>query len=399
MNGPLAILGAPPRFSEPLHVGRPNRGNREEFLARVGEIWERNWFTNDGPVVREFESEVARQCGVAHCVAVCNATVGLEIAMRALDLRGEIVMPAYTFVATAHAARWQGIQPVFVDVDRRTHTVAPEAVEAAITPRTTGILGVHLWGRPAPTTALTDIANRHGLKLLFDAAHAFRCGFEDRMVGSFGDAEVVSFHATKFVNAFEGGAILTRDDDLARRMRLMRNFGFAGLDNVVHLGTNGKMSEVSAAMGLTSLSACESVIEVNRRNHTRYVAGLTAQGLDVMDFRDVPRHNHQYVVVEVDADRFGIDRDGLARVLQAEGVLARRYFHPGCHNMEPYRSDARAKPLDLPATDHLCRSVLQFPTGTSVNERDIDTITEIVAATRSRLADVRRALGTPDARS
>jgi dTDP-4-amino-4,6-dideoxygalactose transaminase len=399
VNAPLAILGSPPRFPEPLHVGRPNRGNREDFLALVAEIWDRNWFTNDGPLVHQFEAEIARQCGVPHCVAVCNATVGLEIAMSALDLRGEVVMPAYTFVATAHAARWQGLQPVFVDVGRQTHTLLPEAVEAAITPRTTAIVGVHLWGRPAATSALEEIATRHGLKLLFDAAHAFRCGFPDRMVGSFGNAEVLSFHATKFVNAFEGGAILTRDDDLARRMRLMRNFGFAGMDKVIHLGTNGKMSEVSAAMGLTSLAACDAIIEINRSNLARYRERLTPLGLDVMGFDDVPFHNHQYVVVEVNPERFGLDRDELVRVLHAEGVLARRYFHPGCHNMEPYRSEAPPLPLHLPNTEHLCRSVLLLPTGTSVGQREVDGIAEIVATVRTRTADIRRTLEELDAHS
>ena len=276
----LAINGAAPAFEQPLHVGRPNIGSRKAFMKYAEEIFDRRWLTNNGPVVQEFEQRVADHHGVKHCIAMCNGTVALEIAIRALGLEGEVIIPSYTFIATAHALHWQAITPVFADIDPDTHNLDPEAVRSMITPRTTGIIGVHLWGRPAPVKALQAIADEHGLKLMFDAAHAFGCSYDGQMVGSFGACEVLSFHATKFFNTFEGGAILTNDDELAETMQLMRNFGFLGMDNVNHPGTNGKMIEIAAAMGMVNLDAIDSVVEANHRNYQDYHDGLS--GLSII---------------------------------------------------------------------------------------------------------------------
>jgi dTDP-4-amino-4,6-dideoxygalactose transaminase len=191
---------------------------------------------------------------------MCNGTIALEIAIRALGLTGEVIVPSYTFIATAHALHWQGITPVFADIDPDTHNLDPEAVRRMITPRTTGIIGVHLWGRAAPVEALQAISDEHGLQLMFDAAHAFGCSYRGQMIGNFGRAEVLSFHATKFFNTLEGGAVVTNDDELAEVMRLMRNFGFSGYDNVIHPGTNGKMVEICAAMGLTNFDELDDVV-------------------------------------------------------------------------------------------------------------------------------------------
>src|SRR6185312_10178031 len=232
------------------------------------------WLTNDGPLVQDFESRVAQAVGVRHCVAMCNATIALEIAIRALGLKGEVIVPSFTFVATAHALQWQEITPVFCDIDPETCNIDPARVSELITPRTTGIIGVHLWGRPCNTQALVEIARERGLRLLYDASHAFGCSHRGRMIGSFGDAEVFSFHATKFINTLEGGAILTRSDELAEKARLMRNFGFVNYDKVTHVGTNGKMNEMSGAMGLTSLEDMAHFIEVNKANYRAYREGL-----------------------------------------------------------------------------------------------------------------------------
>src|SRR6267378_2313680 len=266
----LAIFGGSPAFPETLHVGRPNVGNRELLMSKINDMLDRRWFSNDGPFVQEFERKIAEHVGVKHCIAMCNATVALEISIRALGMEGEVIIPSFTFIATAHALQWQEITPVFCDIDPHTHTLDPGWVERMITPRTTGIVGVHLWGRPCNIEALEAIAREHDLKLLFDAAHAFGASHKGRMLGSFGTAEVFSFHATKFVNCGEGGAVVTNDDRLAQKMRLMRNFGFAGLDRVIYVGTNGKMSELSAAMGLTSLESVDEFVAANRRNHQLY---------------------------------------------------------------------------------------------------------------------------------
>ena len=245
----LAIFGGKPAFEEPRHVGRPNIGDRAAFLRRMAQILDTRWLTNKGSFVQEFESRIASLVGVKHCICACNATIALEIAIRALGLSGEVIVPSFTFIATAHALQWQGIRPVFADIDLTTHNIDPEDVERRITPSTSGIIGVHVWGNPCAVEVLSEVASRHRIKLLFDAAHAFGCSHGSGMIGSFGDAEVFSFHATKFFNTFEGGAVTTNDDELAKKIRLMKNFGFAGYDNVIYIGTNGKMNEACAAMG------------------------------------------------------------------------------------------------------------------------------------------------------
>jgi dTDP-4-amino-4,6-dideoxygalactose transaminase len=324
---------------------------------------------------------------------MCNATVALEIAIRALGMSGEVIVPSFTFVATPHALQWQQITPVFADVDPATHNLDPARVEALITPRTTGIIGVHVWGRPCDVEALDDLARRRGLRLLFDAAHAFGCTHRGRMIGNFGDAEVFSFHATKFLNSGEGGAVATNDDDLAARLRLMRNFGFAGEDRVVYVGTNGKMNEMSGALGLTSLESMDDFIAVNRVNHAAYAEGLRGlPGVTLSRYDDAERSNYQYVVLELDERDAGISRDQMHRVLHAENVLARRYFHPGCHQMEPYRSYFPNARLLLPETERLTQRVLSLPTGTAVGRAEIDTICGIIRTATTRAADVRERL-------
>ena len=298
-EGP-AIHGGPPAFAEPLHVGRPNIGDRETFTRFVDEMFDRRWLTNDGPLVKQFEHRIAEYLGVKHCIAMNNGTIALEIAIRAIGLSGEVIVPSYTFIATAHALHWQGITPVFADVDPKTQALDPEAVRRMITPRTTGIIGVHLWGRAAPAVELQTLADEYELELMFDAAHAFGCSLNGKMIGGFGGAEVFSFHATKFFNTFEGGAILTNDDALADKTRLMRNFGFAGIDNVEHPGTNGKMVEVCAAMGLTNLDSIDAVIDVNRRNYHAYRTALAdLPGITLLEYDEAERNNFQYIVLDI----------------------------------------------------------------------------------------------------
>jgi len=332
----LAIFGNKPAFAEPKHVGAPNIGDRAALMQRIETILDNRRLSNRGPMVREFEKCVAEIAGVKHCIAMCNGTAALEIGARALDLSGEVIVPSFTFVATAHALKWQGLQPVFCDVDPETHSLDPDCVEALITPRTSGILAVHLWGRPAAVDQLQAIADRHNLRLMFDAAHAFGSSVGDRNIGSFGDLEIFSFHATKFLNTAEGGAVVTNDDALAERVRLMQNFGFVGQDQVIALGINGKMNEMSAAMGLTSLESMSKFLAVARRNHAAWqteIAGI--DGLQMKTWGPDVATNQQYIVVEVTAERAGLSRDEILAALRAENVLARRYFYPGCHRMAP----------------------------------------------------------------
>lgn len=374
----LAINGATPAFDQTLHVGRPNIGNLNEFQKYICEIFDRRRLTNNGPLVQEFENRVAEFHDVAHCIAMCNGTIALEIAIRALGLEGEVIVPSFTFIATAHALHWQAITPVFADIDPSTHNLDPKAVCRMITPRTTGIIGVHLWGRSAPVEALQTIADENNIKLMFDAAHAFGCSHNGKMIGSFGLCEVLSFHATKFFNTFEGGAVLTNDDKLADAMRLMRNFGFSGLDNVIHPGTNGKMMEVAAAMGLVNLDAMETVIEANRRNYQAYHENLSGvPGLSLITYEESEHNNFQYVVVEVEKN-CPVTRDEIITALHAENIRARRYFWPGCHNMKPYRELFPHARLMLPNSEQVANRVIELPTGTTIDENMIKIIALII---------------------
>lgn len=375
----LAVFGGKPTFQEKLHVGRPNIGDRQRLLDRINEMLDRKWFSNAGPFVKEFENRVAHFLNIKHCIAMCNGTVALEIAIRALELKGEVIVPSFTFIATAHALQWQEITPVFCDVDPKTHNIDPFCLRRLITPRTTGIIGVHVWGRACDVEALTKLSEQHHLRLLFDASHAFGCSYKGKRIGNFGNAEVFSFHATKFLNAFEGGAVATNDDELASKIRLMKNFGFAGYDNVIYIGTNGKMSEVAAAMGLTGLESVVEFVNVNRRNYETYRGELNGlPGVNMVVYDETVENNYQHIVLEINESHTHITRDELVEVLHAENVLARRYFYPGCHRMEPYRSYFPNAGLLLPETEKLTEQVLVLPTGTAINPEDIRKVCQII---------------------
>lgn len=373
----LAIHGGPRAFAQPLHVGRPYLGDRRRLLEHLEAVLDSGWVTNNGPQVQALEERLAARLGVRHCVAVCNGTAALQLCVRGLGLTGEAILPSFTFVATAHALTWEGLVPVFADIDRNTHAIDPSHVAELVTERTSAVVGVHLWGRPCDTEALQAIAHERGVRLIFDAAHAFGCSHRDRPIGGFGDAEVFSFHATKVFHTLEGGAVATNDAELAARVRLMRNHGIAGIDHVAGLGINAKMNELGAAVGLMLLDEVDEVIEINRRNHARYRRALAGiNGLRLLEYDDRQRSNRQFVVVEVDAAEAGIARDVLVDVLRAENVLARRYFYPGCHRVEPYRSQGAGRPL--PVTDHVAGRVVCLPTGPAVGEDDIDAIAQII---------------------
>ena len=364
-----------------LHVGKPNIGNRADILRRINGVLDTHRLTNHGPLVRELEQRIADYHQVKHCVATCNGTVALGMALRALGITGEAIVPSFTFVATAHALLWQGIKPVFCDIDPVTANLDPNQVERLITAKTTGIIGVHLWGRPCAPNDLTHIARQRGLKLVFDAAHAFGCSCQGRMIGSFGDAEVLSFHATKVFNTAEGGAVLTNNSELADRLRYIRNFGFAGYDNVTQLGVNGKMNELCAALGLANLEDIETFIACNQRNYLEYrslIGNLT--GLELLAYNSAEKNNWQYVIAMIDEKRSRVSRDDLVALLHRHRILARRYFWPGCHRMEPYRTLFPHAGERLKQTETIADKVIVLPTGSGVNEADIHRICGIIAA-------------------
>nr|WP_320194063.1 DegT/DnrJ/EryC1/StrS family aminotransferase [uncultured Desulfobacter sp.] len=359
-----------------LHVGSPNIGNRRKFHKYVDEIFNRRWLTNRGGLVLELERKLAEFLGVEHCIAMCNGTIALEIAIRALELSGEVIVPSMTFIATAHALQWQEIKPVFCDIDRQTYTLDPVQIERHITPNTSAIIGVHTFSRPCDIDGLQEVADKNGLKLLFDAAHAFGCSYKGQTIGRFGNCEVLSFHATKFFNTFEGGAIATNDDALAEKIRLMQNFGFAGEDSVIYIGTNGKMNEVSAAMGLVNLDSIDEFLATNKRNYKTYKTGIQQiDGLTLAEYDHSEKCNYQYIVLEV-GDDYPLNRDELVDKLRSMNVLARRYFWPGCHKMEPYKSLQPNANLLLPITEDVANRIVVMPNGTQIDGQMIRTLLE-----------------------
>jgi dTDP-4-amino-4,6-dideoxygalactose transaminase len=387
----LGIFSGKPLFDEPLHVNKPNAINRERLISLIDPMLSRRWFS-DGELVREFEREIARLAGAAHCVATCNGTLALQIVLRTLGLSGEAIVPSFTFVATAQALRWLNLTPVYCDVSPETHTIDPKQVESLITPRTQAIVGVHLWGQPCDIAALSEIADRHGLALVFDAAHGLGSTYRGRPIGGFGVAEVFSFHATKFVNTGEGGAITTNDERLAARLRSERRFGFDSEEGPLDAGTNGKMAEICAAVGLTYLECFDQLIAANQATHRKYQDGLAGiPGVSILALDEGDRNNHQYVVTEIDESRAGLSRDELMRVLQADNILAKRYFYPGCHRTIPGRHGEAGQ---LPVTEKLVGSVLVLPGGASISPDQVETVCETLRLAVENGDEIRQALGS-----
>ena len=394
--GKLAITGGEALRKVPFPTWPVS--TKEELAALEDVLTSTKWGGQPfpGKHATAFAKKFAEVHTAKYAQCVNTGTVAIQASLKAIGIQpgDEVIVPAFTFIATVHAVQWLGFTPIFCDVDPVTHTIDPARVEELVTPRTTGIVGVHLWGQPCDIEALTSIARRHGLKLLFDAAHAFNCSWRGRMIGNFGDAEVFSFHATKFFNTFEGGALATNDAVLAQRVRRMRNFGFSGIDETDGLGTNAKMSEASAAMGLTNLESLPDFLAANLRNYTAYHQALDGvPGLRMLLYDTSEKRNYQYIVLEIDESQVLLTRDQVRDILWAENVLARRYFYPGCHRMQPYASSMPDVGSRLPVTERLSSRVLVLPTGTAVSNEHIEIICEILRFAVSHGGDTAQELG------
>lgn len=389
-----ALFGGPPSFAQPLHVGQLNLPQWDKMEATFRGIFERQWYTNHGPLVREFDIAFARHLGVKHAIAVNNGTVALMVAARALGFeQGEVIVPSFTFPATVQALSWAGLTPIFCDVSAATHTLTAEQVRPLITPSTVAIAGVHLWGRPCAPEALAALAEEFELALLFDAAHAVGCTHHGRPLGQFGDLATFSFHATKIVNAAEGGCIATNDDELAARARTIRSFHPGEQYAPVATRINGKMSEAQAGLALLSLAELESNIAANRRRHMIYQQRLgDLPGLRLLTPATHDTSNHQYVTVVIDGERAGLCRDQLALLLDAENIICRRYFEPGTHHLPPYRDDPACRTLSLPVTERLCRDVIVFPNGNPMTEDDVAKVCDVVEALLAQAPTLRAKL-------
>jgi dTDP-4-amino-4,6-dideoxygalactose transaminase len=348
----------------------------EEFLEEVRGILASKQLTN-GAYVKKFEEAAAEYLGVAHCVAVSSCTAGLLLVLKALDLRGEVILPSFTFHATAHAVVWNGLTPVFADCDAKTFCIAPQAVRARVSNRTAAILAVHLFGNPSAVKELEEIAAGLRIPLVFDAAHAFGSVSHDAHVGGFGTAEVFSFSPTKLVVAGEGGLVATRDPELAEKLRAARNYGDAGNYDPEILGVNARMSEINAAMALHGLVGLEARIERRNEIRTRYERKLReVEGLRFQEVAKGERSTCKDFSVIVDEKEFGQSRDWLVELLHRENIGARKYFSPPVHRQKLYGAmwDGRA----LPVTDMVSDGVVSLPIYSSLTDESVDKVCEVI---------------------
>ena len=360
---------------EQITVTSPLLPDLDEFNALLKEIWDSKWITNNGCFHKQLESELASYLKVPYVSLFTNGTLPLITALQALRITGEVITTPYSFVATTHSLWWNGIKPVFVDVDPDTCNLDPSKIEAAITPKTTAIMPVHCYGKPCDTKAIQEVADKYGLKVIYDAAHAFGVEVNGESVLNAGDMSTLSFHATKVYNTIEGGARVMQDEQTKKRIDYLKNFGFANETTVVAPGINSKMDEVRAAYGILNLRQVDSAIEARRNVAKRYREALR-DVLGITFFEDMQgvRHNYSYFPVFVDAEKFGRTRDQLYFDMKAANVLGRRYFYPLISDFSTYRGLPSATRENLPVAYHLADTVLCLPMHHALNDEEIERI-------------------------
>jgi dTDP-4-amino-4,6-dideoxygalactose transaminase len=373
-----AIYGGRPAFAERFPFIRPSLPPLSEVVASYEAVYQSGLLTNSKSVAR-LESAVAERLRVKHCVAVSSCTSGLMMVLRALGLTGEIIVPSFTFFATGHATRWNNLTPVFADCDPHTWNITPAEIEQKITPKTSAILAVHLYGNPCDHEAIERVARRHGLKLIFDAAHGFGSERRGRPVGSFGDAEVFSLSPTKLLVAGEGGLVTTNDAKLAEAIRFMRNYGDLGAYNPAWLGLNARMSEFNATLALAGLPLMEE--KIKRRNavadrYTEMLAGLPGVQFQSVDSSDV--HTYKDYSIHVTEDSFGMTRDALAEALLAENIETKKYFYPPLHQQDIYKPFYDRDREDLSQTEYITGGVLSLPIYESLPDETVKTVAQAI---------------------
>jgi dTDP-4-amino-4,6-dideoxygalactose transaminase len=373
-----AIYGGRPAFAERFPFIRPTLPALSEVVKDY-EVAYRSGLLTNSKLVARLESAVAERLRVKHCVAVSSCTSGLMMVLRALGLTGEVIVPSFTFFATGHATRWNGLTPVFADCDPNTWNVVPTEIERKITERTSAILAVHLYGNPCDHEAIEKLASRRGLKLIFDAAHGFGSQRRGVPVGSFGDAEVFSLSPTKLLVAGEGGLVTTNDAKLAGAIRGMRNYGDLGAYNPEWLGMNARMSEFNAALALAGLPLMEE--KIKRRNavanmYTEMLSGLPGVGFQSVDSSDV--HTYKDYSIHVTPDSFGMTRDALAQALLAENIETKKYFYPPLHQQDLYKPFYNPGRDDLTQTEHITGGVLSLPIYESLPDETVKTVAQTV---------------------
>ncbi len=364
---------------EQITVTSPLLPDREEFSRLVAEIWDSKWITNNGAFHQRLESELAAYLKVPYISLFTNGTLPLITALQALRVTGEVITTPYSFVATSHSLWWNCIRPVFVDIDPATCNLDPARIEAAITPRTTAIMPVHCYGQPCDTAAIQSIADKYGLKVIYDAAHAFGVEREGKSALCAGDMSTLSFHATKVYNTIEGGALVCHDEKTKQRIDYLKNFGFADEVTVVAPGINSKMDEVRAAYGLLNLRQVDSAIAARRHVARRYQDALRdVAGIRFLNDTPGVRHNYAYFPIFINADEFGETRDELYFRMREAGVLGRRYFYPLISDFSTYSALPSASRSNLPVAYSIADSVLCLPMHHALTDTDIDRVLSFI---------------------
>ncbi len=366
-------------IDKPIYVTSPLLPPLEDFTFLLKEIWESKMLTNNGNFHQKLEEELAKYLKVPYLSLFTNGTLPLITALQAMRITGEVITTPFSFVATTHSLWWNGIKPVFVDIEPETCNLDPAKIEAAITPRTTAIMPVHVYGKPCKTKEIQEIANKYGLKVIYDAAHAFGVEINGESVLNFGDMATLSFHATKVYNTLEGGALVVHDEQTKKRIDYLKNFGFASETEVVAPGINSKVDEVRAAYGLLNLKQVDSAISSHRKVAIRYREELQdIKGITF--FNDIPgvRHNYSYFPIFIDAEEYGMTRDELYFKMKEHNVFGRRYFYPLISTFSTYRGLESANPENLPIATQMANRVICLPMHHALSENEVEYILQII---------------------
>ena len=362
-----------------ITVTAPLLPNLDDFNEMLKQIWASKWITNNGQFHKQLEKELAAYLKVPYISLFTNGTLPLITALQALRITGEVITTPYSFVATTHALWWNGIKPVFVDIDPATGNIAPERIEAAITPKTTAIMPVHVYGKPCDTKRIQEIADQYGLKVIYDAAHAFGVEVDGESVLNAGDLSTLSFHATKVYNTVEGGAMVMHDEKMKKRIDYLKNFGFANETTVVGPGINSKMDEVRSAYGLLNLKQVDAAIEARHQVAIKYREALrNVEGITFFDDMPGVRHNYSYFPIFVDEKKYCMTRDELYFKMKEQNVLGRRYFYPLISEFTTYRGLDSARPDNLPNAHKMANSVICLPMHHALNNEDVERILKVI---------------------
>jgi len=366
-------------FAKPFYITQPLLPDIEEMENMIKLIWQSNQLSNNGKMVKTLEKELTEFLGCDYLSVFSNGTVALQLACRLLRLTGEVITTPFTFSATVHSLKWSNIEPVFCDIDKSTYNINPELIEPLITEHTTAIMPVHVFGNPCDVDRIQQIADKYGLKVLYDAAHAFGVKINDKPISSFGDISMFSFHATKIFHTLEGGALTFKDPYLKERADSLRNFGIREFDSVVEPGTNGKLNEVQASVGILLLKEVEKEIERRKEITNLYRSLLeNAPGIALGKDMEGVSHNYPYMSIRVDKGEFGLGRDELYEKLKEYNVIARRYFYPICSNFQCYSDLPSASKSRLPVANEVADTILSLPLNGRMTESDVVKICNII---------------------